>query len=96
MPVETDDIDDIEPAHGDALEHDQAGVPVELGVGNQMHQLASGIVAVLFDLTHQDAVQPVMGEHRPHDLDRTAMTTGKRGIIKSDDIGETLGSHGMA
>jgi hypothetical protein len=93
--MEIENVDHIEARHGDALKHNQTGMPKKLGLLHQISQFFGRIATVFLDLADEHTVQAPIGKNRPDDFDRPSVISPEGRIVKTDHVGKPAFPHGV-
>ena len=84
--VQRMNVDHVEAADGDSLEHDGTDVPAELTCAHQMDHTPCRIRSVALNVAADDAVEPGACAHGADEQDLTAMVARERPVVEADDV----------
>ena len=79
-------VDDVEPADRDALQHHRPDVRFELAPANQLDHPTCRVRPVALDVTAHNAVEPGPGAHGADEHDSPSMFARERPVVEADDV----------
>jgi hypothetical protein len=82
------DVDDVEAAHGDALEHDGTDVPAKLASLDELDHFSGRVRAVTADAAAHHSVQSLAGAHGADEQHVAAVRVLEWAVVETDDVHE--------